>query len=171
MSACSEFRAMILEAEPPELRAEGDGPLAVHLRGCPDCARAAALVLQETAQLEEYLGDTPAFDVDAILKRAGFPAGVSETIAPRPAMPREGDPPSFRSFRGQRLWVPLAAAAAIAALLLMRGSETPRAGVSVAASTTLHAAAPLVEPVAGQDAAIMQTDDPDITVVWLFSTG
>jgi hypothetical protein len=171
VSACAEFRAMLLEAEPEELRAEGAGALAVHLRGCPECARLAALVLQETAQLDRYLGHTPGFDVDALLKRAGFPLSAPPLIEKQPAGSGKVAAGAHNLFPGRRLWIPLATAAAVAALLLFRGPQARRAAPYVASSPTGTAPAPLVEPVAGQDAAIMKTDDPEITVVWLFSTG
>jgi hypothetical protein len=171
VTACSEFHAMILVAEPEELRAEGGSALAVHIRGCPDCARTAALVLEETARLDAYLGEAPAIDVDAVLARAGIPTAASALVATHPAVQRKAAARTRRSFPGRRVWLPLAAAAALAALLLMRGPGIRSPSKSVASAPTGPAPAPLVEPVAGQDAAIMNTDDPEITVVWLFSTG
>lgn len=166
MSTCADFRAMILEAEPMDLRGEGDTELAVHVRGCPACARVAALVLDETARLDAYLGDTPVLDVEAVLARAALPAEAPEAVAHR-TLPVS----KAYSFPGRRILVPLAAAAALAALLLMRGQEIRSPATSIASSPAEPAVAPLVEPIAGQGAAIMQTDDPEITVVWLFTTG
>jgi len=64
----------------------------------------------------------------------------------------------------------VAAAAALATVLFLRAPDLP-----IPAHSTVARARPeppaVVEPVAGQDAAIMQTDDPNITVVWLFKTG
>lgn len=155
MSDCASFRALLLEAEPAELRGEGESPLARHVRACSSCARAAALVLGETARLDALLSEAPPLDVDALLARAGVKSG------------RAAAPP--RRFL-RRLWVPAAVAAALAALLLWQavGVRTPPTPITaVAERTTL----PLVEPIPGQDVAVMQTDDPDITVVWLFPTG
>lgn len=165
MKACAEYRDLILAAEPGELRGEGETALAVHVRRCSSCARAAALVLEETARLHEYLGEVPDFDVDALLARTGQLAPEHERGAPK-APPRVQ-----HRFPGRRLWVPLAAAAALAGLLLVRGFGIRAPATFVASSSPPPAPAPVVEPVAGQDAAIMQTDDPEITVVWLFSTG
>lgn len=156
MSACAPFRDLLLEAEAAELRGEGESPLARHVRACSSCARAAALVLGETARLDALLSEAPPLDVDALLARAGVKSG------------RAAAPP--RRFPGRRLWVPAAVAAALAALLLWQavGVRSPPTPITaVAERTTL----PLVEPIPGQDVAVMQTDDPDITVVWLFPTG
>lgn len=167
-SACAPFREVMLEADPPELRGEGDGPLARHLRTCPSCARVAALLLEETAHLDAYLTEAPRPDVDALLRRAGFSVGA-------PPAPTSG--PRFASrmwrFPTRRVWIPVAAAAALTAILLLRAPEvhTPAASVGSVATSVPRATPPVVEPAAGQDAAIMQTDDPNITVVWLFKTG
>ena len=41
---CDEAREAMLTAEPRELRAQGDGPLAAHLAGCPACATQARML-------------------------------------------------------------------------------------------------------------------------------
>ena len=150
MSACAPFRELLLEAEAAELCGKGGSPLARHVRACPSCARAAALVLEETSRLDAFLGEAPPLDVDALLARAAAPP--------------------LRRFPGRRIWVPTAAAAALAALLLWQATEMRTPPVSVTAAVE-RSTPPLVEPVPGQDVAVMQTDDPNITVVWLFPTG
>lgn len=158
MSACAPFRELLLEAEAAELRGEGESPLACHVRACLSCARAAALVLEETSRLDALLAEAPPLDVDALLARAGVRSGGAAAA------------PLTRRFPGRRLWVPTAAAAALAALLVWQAAEvqTPPVSVTVAVD---RSTLPLVEPAPGQDVAVMQTDDPDITVVWLFPTG
>ncbi|MDP2956787.1 MAG: hypothetical protein Q8N53_10220 [Longimicrobiales bacterium] len=167
MSACTPFRDLLLEAEAAELRGEGGSPLAHHVRACRSCARAAALILEETSRLDLLLSEAPPLDVDALLARAGVVSGgaAAPVGTHRPA---PGAPPRRRLSR--RLWVPTAAAAALAALLLWQADEmqTPPASVTAAVA---HGSPPLVEPAPGQDVAVMQTADPDITVVWLFPTG
>jgi hypothetical protein len=48
---CEMMREALLQAELPELRREGDGPVAVHLRGCASCRRDADRILAATSQL------------------------------------------------------------------------------------------------------------------------
>lgn len=174
MSACAPFRERMLEADPPELRGEGDGPLARHLRTCPACARAAAVLLAETARLDALLGERADVDVPALLARAGVGPGAVPTSSPRAAAAAPGTvaapPARGRRFPSRRFWIPLAAAAALAALLLVYGPGTRTPPASMAAAQPAPTL-PVVEPAAGQDAAIIRTDDPEITVVWLFKTG
>ena len=167
MSACAPFRELLLEAEAAELRGEGESLLARHVRACSSCARAAALILGETARLDALLSEAPPLDVDALLARAVVVSG-SAAAPVGTHRPARGAPPHRRFSR--RLWVPTAAAAALAALLLWQADEmqTPPASVTAARE---RSTLPLVEPVPGQDVAVLQTDDPDITVVWLFPTG
>lgn len=169
--ACVPFRERMLEADPEELRGEGDGPLARHLRACPACARVASVLLEETGRLDAFLAAAPALDVEAVLAKAGIESGrgpgTAGASSPRSSGPRFA--PRMRRFPTRRLWIPVAAAAALA-LLLFRSSTVHVPPTSVAAA--VHAPAPpVVEPTAGQDAAIIKTDDPEITVVWLFTTG
>lgn len=163
MSDCASFRELMLEAEPAELRGEGESPLARHVRNCPACARAAAVLLQETEHVDAFLADAPPLDVDAVLARAG--------IAPRRAAP--GTAPGrlgIRRFPTRRVWVPLAAAAALAGLLLLRGPEPTRVPATDMAAREAPAP-PLVEALADQDVAVLPTNDPNITVVWIFTKG
>jgi hypothetical protein len=175
MSACTPFRELMLEADPGELRGVGNGALARHLRACDSCARVAALLLEETARLDALLDDAPEVDVAGILARAGMsPASTAPEprIAPPSAAAVAPSAPARVGmlFPRRRIWIPLAAAAALAAVLLLRSPRLRSPGASVAAAPAT-AAPPLVEPAAGQDAAILQTDDPEITVIWLFPTG
>ncbi|MCG6989398.1 MAG: hypothetical protein LJF06_14645 [Gemmatimonadetes bacterium] len=174
MSACTPFRELMLEADPAELRGEGNGALARHLRACAPCARVAALLLEETARLDALLEEAPHVDVAGILARAGVssapPAPAPEAARSATAAARSVPDAVGTRFPRRRLWIPMAAAAALAAILLLRvpSVRPPRASVAAAAE---RPAPPLVEPAAGQNAAILRTDDPEITVIWLFPTG
>lgn len=175
MSTCTPFRELMLEADPAELRGEGNGDLARHLRVCEPCSRVAALLLEETARLDALLEEAPDVDVAGILARAGVssaPSGpASEAVRPAMAASAASVPGRLgMRFPRRRLWIPLVAAAALAAILLLRAPWVRSPTASVAAAPE-SAAPPVVEPAAGQDAAILRTDDPEITVIWLFPTG
>ena len=168
MSECASFREQMLEAEPAELRGEGESPLARHVRDCPTCARAAALLLEETARLDAFLADAPPLDVEAVLARAGVATrGIATRGVAQQALPlRLG----ARRLQPRRWWAPLAAAAALAGLLLFRAPDLTRTPSPGAAARELPEL-PLVEASADQDVAVMPTGNPDITVVWIFTKG
>lgn len=171
MSECASFRDLMLEAEPAELRGEGEGPLARHVRGCATCARTASLLLEETARVDELLSEAPPLDVGAVLARAGVEAraAAGRAEATRNARPDEARLRILR-FPTRRLWVPLAAAAALAGVLLLRGPGPTRAPTGGQAAGEV-ALPPIVEAAADQDLAVMPTNDPNITVVWIFTRG
>ena len=73
----------------------------------------------------------------------------------------------FRSARpvvGRWRWVGLAAAAAVAGLLLVARGGDPPAPLPVAQAQAL----PTVEEASTGGVAIIETDNPDITVLWFF---
>lgn len=154
---CTEARLVLLEADRTTLEGEGEGPLAHHLAGCADCrARAEAILQGETllaAGLREAL---PMPDLDRIIDLAR-----EETPEVIPLAAR------FRRWAtkgpGAAL-IPMAAAAALAALFLGRPPSLPgpefipepeQAGLAVEAPE-------------GQSVAVLETSNPDIKVVWLF---
>ena len=153
MSACERVRELLLEAEPEDLRGDGDGEVARHLQGCPTCARVAAAVLGATRALDEALTAGAArLDPAAIVARALGPA----PLAARPRRVRR--PGRWAGVAG------LAAAAALAAILLTRPPEAPLSP----APRLAQGPPPLVEVATPTDVAIIQTDNPDITVLWFF---
>ncbi len=137
---CDTMRERILEADLAELRGEADTPLAQHLASCVNCQAVAKKIVAAEAALGHAL--------DSIT-------------------------PGVRSRTGQRRsrrighWValvPLAAAAALVAILVRGRSEAPT--VPAASFAMEIADAPLVETTNNQDVAVFTTDDPDIVVVW-----
>ena len=146
MTKCVDVRALLLEAEREELAGDGSSQLAEHVRTCEACGAIASLILEETAELDSYLGRTPSVpDVDAIL--AGVDAREAKVI-PFPAW---------------RRWSALAAAAAVAGLFFFR-ADAPIQVVS----TNTFVEAPLVEAAPDQNVAVLGTANPDITVLWFF---
>ncbi|MXX34847.1 MAG: hypothetical protein F4Z50_08790 [Gemmatimonadetes bacterium] len=72
-----------------------------------------------------------------------------------------------RFARGRRVLVPLAAAAAVAALILIRGDEVEEGGVRLVAAASSMVSEMDVE--ADMPFAVFPTSDPNIAVVWLLN--
>ena len=157
---CEDARALLLEADLPDLDADGPSPLADHLRTCARCAEAAAAILQELASLESQLtASVPDGAVDTIMARLG-PAGASKPPQP------EAAPLSLSRWR-RSPWIPVAMAAGVAGLFFVARMRTPipERMLPVAASAP---SLPLVESSGAATVAVIETDNPDITVLWFF---
>lgn len=142
---CENALDLMLEADLPELRGEGDSDLAQHVRTCVDCrARAETILAGQEALAEAMDRVTP--------------------HAPAPDLTRRAQERARR--RPWRVALPLALAAGIATLLLLR---QPSAGPQPPSSPPRVAAAPLdvmVPP--GRTVAVFQTENPNIVVIWSF---
>ena len=154
---CTEARLALLEADPATLEGRTQEPLARHILSCADCRARAEAILQGECLLASGLSEEmPLPDPDRII-----------------AMAQGGDPvviPFTKRFR-RGAWggagaalIPLAAAATLAALFLGRTPSLPgpefiprpvQAGLEV-------------EAPAGRSVAVLETSNPDITVLWLF---
>jgi len=160
MTECGSVRRLILEAETDELRGIGSGVVAAHIRGCPSCARLATRILEETAALNEYLtAEADAEAVDVVLRRAGI-ANTGSAVTPSR---------SRRAWARPSAWGALAAAASITLLLVAR--ERPPTSAPTAVALAVEEAPPLVQSSSERTVAVMQTDNPDITVLWFFQGG
>ena len=160
MTTCSDIRKLLLEATPAELRGEGEGALAEHLRECALCRRRAARLLEAEAALDAALGAGGALDVEAVLARAAQ-AAMELTW-------RERAGSAVRSLASvRRGWIPLAAAAVVVTLLLVARSPAPPPLPAVARSEAL----PLVETTSADAVAIIETDNPNITLLWFSEQG
>lgn len=162
MTPCPAWSEALLEAPRHVLKGEGPAPLAEHLRTCPSCARAAAYLLKTEAALDDLLtpGGAPGEAwVEAVLAEAApwEADGPGEPAQPRRTPAREA---RWRVTR----WLPVAAAAALA-LLLVASPDRPPGPAAPGAPT---ASPPLVEAGPHETVAVLQTADPDITVVWFF---
>ena len=158
MTTCDRYREALLEAEPDDLRGIGQTEVARHVRGCPACARAGTIILEATESLNAFLsGVEPVPDLDAVLRRAATPEGIT----PQPA----DLPGPVAPWRLSRRWAAFAAAAAIAALLLLPGRPPP---LPPPATLATRAPLPTVESAPGQTVAVFETENPDITVLWFF---
>lgn len=151
---CQAALDRILEADPALLRGgpSADDALAEHLRGCSRCRAVADALTRELATLDAGLGDL-----------ASSRAGDEEVRRrPAPALP----PQAWR-------WIPLAAAAALAAVLLLGryGGPPDRAPAAADLAAEPGRGPEATVAVALPDdrgAAVMSTANPKITVVWLY---
>lgn len=154
MTPCERPLDWLLEADLEELRGEGDGENAVHLGTCKRCREAAERIVSRTTGLDEVLSpELPTLDVDAVLARARM--GVEEGDSGRRTTQRTH----------WRRWAPLVAAASLAGLLLLGQREPEFPGEPVATRVAQRAA---IEAPAEHNVAVIQTDNPDITVLWFF---
>lgn len=144
---------MLLEADPIELAGEGGSPLASHVRECERCRATAATLLEGQAELAMALEGTRPRIV------------VEEAIAAARAQ-------QSRMARRRAAWrwlPPIAAAAVLAGLLVLRPFELGRNGELGPTYTSRHVQ-PLVEAPAGKDVMVFKTKDPSITVIWFYPT-
>lgn len=187
---CDTALERMLEAEPVELRGEVDTELARHIKGCDRCRAVAAAMLEELEALDDALdhlaGAVRAADAaDHAVQPMADPMAAADAAADA-ALAASGDGsdgvvmdvrrgPGRRTGRGRSrwtraAWVPLAAAAALAAVLLF-GRDHPFSGPGTG---TTPPAEPTIEPQvavtppADKSVAIMETENPNITIVWLY---
>jgi len=155
---CADALEALLEADLTTLEGTGGEPLARHILGCPSCAKRARAILQGEASLARALdahGHT--LDFDQILDAAD--ARTRGTILPLPIRWRSW----ALSSRGLTL-LPLAAAAAVAALVLAREPSLP--GPVYSPPSVVPGLE--VEAPEGASVAVLETNNPEITVLWLF---
>jgi predicted anti-sigma-YlaC factor YlaD len=150
---CVDAVELILEADPQDLAGKGDSILARHVRSCPKCRALALVVLEEERALAVQMVEAvPAPDLDAILA-----LGLASENRPSSRHARK-----FRS-AGYAL-IPLAAAAALVGLLLQSEPTLPGPAYSSPEPTVALG----LEIPEGRNAAVLRTDNPDITVLWFF---
>jgi hypothetical protein len=152
---CRDVREAMLEADPAELTQARNNPLAQHLRDCSRCREAARAILDaEQALAAELQRLVPEPDLDLVI-REGSTTGVEGTDRLG-----RGRPLASR----KTTLLPLALAAGLAALLLLREPSLPGAPFT----PPDRSAAFEVEPSPDQNVMVLATKDPNITVVWLF---
>ena len=136
---CVTARELLLDAEPQELHAHGDSPLARHLRACPNCAHAARAILAVNDDL------THALNI------------LSATPAPNAAV---------RQSKLRKLTIALVPLAAAAALLLVLWQRTPDALEPIVLPVQEVPTVPVVNVPATGTIAVMRASNPNITIVW-----
>ena len=137
---CVTARELMLDAEPSELHARGESPLAAHLRACADCARAARAILAVTDDLAYAL----------------------DTLAATPAANARADRSRLR--RLTFALAPLAAAALLLIALWQRNQEPALAPIVLPALDV--PTVPVVNVPASGTVAVMRASNPNITIVW-----
>lgn len=147
---CKTAFELLLGAEPAELAGQGDSELAAHVRECKRCGAVAARLLAGEAELAGALDELgPRTDVEEALsfvrarrRRIGWRRG------------------------GWRVAAPLAAAAAVAVLLLVRLPDGRMPGEMVLLP------APRIEPAVeaplAQNVMVFETRDRSAKVVWFY---
>ena len=146
MIDCATATDLLLEAEPAELRGEGESALAAHLRECASCRGQAELLLGEQARLAHAL----------------------DTITAVHTTPRSQHRPVTRRWL-PRVLLPVAAAAAAVIVFVARPAQ--RADEPLPPLLVLPARiaeVPVVNASTDRNVAVMRTADPKITVVWYY---
>jgi hypothetical protein len=139
---CTEAYDAILEAELAELRGEGEGDLARHLRECAACRATARRVLEALGALD--------------LALEGEDAAVPTARTGR-----------VRLVQTRRVAaVGLLAAAAAVAILVRRPQAPERARIT--ARPVASVAVEVDVSTSTRQVAVLSTADPNITVVWYF---
>lgn len=146
---CATARELLLVANPADLEGRTESELSQHLRSCEACRRAAELVLNGLAELELGLASDPETSALTTARRAMAEA---------------------RKRRVRSQWVrralPLAAAAGLVALLVVRRSP-PLPPDTVPPRAPIHDVT-VTAPPGGQSLAVLHTGDPNIVVIWFF---
>ena len=138
---CDRAYEAMLVAEPEELRGIGESELARHIRGCEQCERKAARILEATALLSAQLNRAAA-QPRSRTKQARVPA-----------------------------WLPLPIAAAIAGMLLLNEPPEPAAPrVGSLAEVKRPATRIVVNAPADGSVAVIRAAD-NVTVVWNLRAG
>lgn len=146
MTDCTEARELLLDADLETLNGAGQSDLARHLSRCVGCRALAERVVRAEATVADALaGINPTKSTDALVagaRRAG---------------------PTYR-WKPLRVALPLTAAAALATVLLWpRHAAWPGAPRPTPEPPRLAVEAP-----PGVNVAVFQTNNPKITVIWLY---
>lgn len=170
---CETALERMLEAEPEALRGEGDGELVRHVAGCARCARIAATLLEATDAVDRALGDwagaAPADAAADAALAAVRATRTDEVVAPDSDQGSGAVPVRRVPHRTwlRKAWVPLVAAAALAGVLFLARAEPHFPPASGPARTPVEPRVSVTPP-PDRSAAIMETGNPNITIVWLY---
>ena len=187
---CEVALDRMLEADPDELRGGAGTELSAHIAGCQRCAAAAAALRAELDTNDAAMAAfaDPGPDAADAAADAALAARVRQADRAAGAAPGRAEDPRVPAGRPGRLrveevepvpvpgpgswirrsWIPLAAAAALAAVLVVTGDDpfpVPDPGTQTETRVAPRVA---VRPPADRGAAVMETENPNITIVWLY---
>lgn len=152
---CDQILALLLDAEPDDLLRKTTSPLALHLAQCASCRAAATRLHHGFAEAQgAYLQIEPASGEESMV------------AAPPLAKPHQARlPGSARPW----LLVAVGIAALLAVVLLPRlASLGPAEVATVEPVTRAPIAPPTVQVPPEQNAIVLPTRDPLISVVWIY---
>lgn len=153
--SCNDVREALLLAEPGELRGEGRGEVADHLRSCASCRTDADRILAGARAL------------DAWLETSGRAPTLDQLTGPEPGEAGVSRRGSWRRGRPAVAWIALSAAAAAVVLLFRPPVQPPPSGIDVEMPRS-EEPLPLVQDAGSRSFAVLETEDPDITLLWFF---
>jgi len=149
---CEAASELLLTADPAELEGSSGSPLADHLRSCPPCRAAAEHLLMAQRALTDHLEAG---------EMSGAAAGAVQ-LAIRSAQLRR------RAARRVRLGLPLAAAAVLAGVLVLRRTPEPPLSPNTRNAAAVPARFSVTAP-RGRNVLVMQQPDTShVIVVWFF---
>jgi len=141
----------MLTAEPVELSGSTGSGLALHIATCASCRTQAALLLEAGSELARALDAAAGHDAVGAVRSALAAARRRRDAAQR------------------RAWtIPLAAAALLAGLLVIRYSGSSPAQPSAPAARPDAGRGITVAAPRGRNVAVLQTDNPNVVVIWFF---
>jgi anti-sigma-K factor RskA len=147
---CKTALERLLEADPAELSGRGDSELATHLQECERCAAVAKQLLAGQQELAAELGEL------------GPRTGVEEALSRARVRRRQ----VARRRNTWRVAAPLAAAAAVTAVLLVGSPDGRMPGEIV--SLPAPRIEPVVEVAAAQNVMVFETQDQSAKVIWFY---
>lgn len=153
--SCEAVREALLVAEPDELRGESGGEVVDHLRACAQCRADADRILAGSRALDAWLG------------APGRAPTLEQLAGLGPVAPGPAHRGSWRRARPAAAWIALSAAAAAIALLVRPPARPRPSGIAVEVPPNTEPL-PLVQDAGGRSFAVLETEDPDITVLWFF---
>lgn len=149
---CEAARELLLTADPGELEGRTGGPLLDHLRRCSACRAAAERMLAAQRELRQVLEAIP----------SSRPAAEAARGAIRSAEQRQ------TVARRVRFGVPLAAAAVLAGVLVLRRTPAPPLTPPVRDATAVRARFSVTAPPGRNILVLQQPDTSHVIVVWFF---
>jgi hypothetical protein len=147
---CDNAFERLLEADPAELAGQGDSEVAVHVRECGGCKAVGTQLLGGQEQLATVLTQmVPRTDVDGALSAA------------------RAHRSKIRKRQQFWQWGPIAAAAAISGVMILRalGGNPIVEGEILSPPAAIES---LVEAPAGQNVLVFETRDQSAKVIWFY---